>query len=230
MNCEQAREQLEAHADGSLEPGVAAEVDRHLAGCVPCATRLAHLRAILKQAMHLPRSIEPARNLWPDIAGRLEARTTAVPPYRLTALPPVPPLPQRSRPVRRPPAWLLAAAAVALIVVSSGVTALLLWSGRAPGETLAGAGLPGPVLALERDYTEAVAEIERVLQASRGSMAPEAVAAVERSLRVLDEAIQESRTALARSPENRQLPRLLWATYERKLDLLKRATRLAGEL
>ena len=228
MNCEQARELLEAHADGSLEPAVAAEVDRHLAGCAPCATRLARLRAILKQAMHLPRSIEPARNLWPDIAARLQARA---PQARAAAvLPFLPPSPHGARRRLQVPAWLLAAAAAALIVVSSGVTALLVRSKGVPATTSTGPGLPAALVALERDYTGAVAEIERVLQASRGSMAPEAVVAVERSLRVLDEAIQESRTALARSPENQQLSRLLWATYEQKLDLLKRATRLAGEL
>jgi uncharacterized lipoprotein YbaY len=123
----------------------------------------------------------------------------------------------------------LAAAAVALIVMSSSVT-LLLRRGASEPAAGAGVGLPASIVALEGEYTTAAAEIASVLEQQRGALPREAVAALERSLRVLDDAIAESRGALARDPANAQLSQLLLATYQRKLDVLKRASFLAGSL
>ncbi|HEX9581579.1 MAG TPA: zf-HC2 domain-containing protein [Gemmatimonadales bacterium] len=220
MTCEQTRDLLEAHLDGGLEPDMRDQVDGHLAQCPACAARFQRFQALLVQAQALPRSIEPPRNLWPGIAARLRDRPAA-------------PLSARRRSARvvQMRTWWLAAAAAVLVAASSGLTAWFLRSDRAlVGRAAVAPNLPNTLVALERDYTGAVAEIERVLLTNRGTMAPEAVAAVERSLRVLDDAIQESRAAVARSPENQQLSRLLWAAYEQKLDLLRRATRIAGEL
>jgi hypothetical protein len=223
MNCTEVREVLEIHVDGGLEPDRRRAVEEHVASCADCAARLRQLAALLEDARALPRSIEPRRQLWPGIAARLRPRGAAA---RHDAPPAGTGGPRR---LQIAP-WLLAAAATAVMIASSAVTALLMRPGVGDGPATLAAGLPAALVALEEDYTAAVAEIERVLQESRSAMAPEAVAAVERSLRVLDEAIQESRAALVRSPANEHLSRLLWATYQQKLDLLKRATRLTGEL
>jgi len=218
MTCQDVRDLLEAHVDGGLDPAIGGEVDRHVATCSACAARLEHMRVLLAEAGRLPRSVTPPRDLWPGIAGRLRPR--AVP--TVTARQPAPNY--------RLPAWLLAAAAVTLITVSSGVTALLLRRGGPVSQTTQLATLPAGLLDLERDYVGASAEIERVLAEQREAMPPEAVAALERSRRVIDDAIREARAALALYPENPDLSRLLWATYQQKLDLLRRATRLTGEL
>jgi hypothetical protein len=49
---------------------------------------------------------------------------------------------------------------------------------------------------------------------------------VEASLRVIDDAIDEARHALAADPANLDLLDLLAASYERKLELLRRANEL----
>jgi anti-sigma factor RsiW len=217
MNCDQVRDLLEAHVDGGLGDAAGREVDRHLARCPACSARLSRLRSLLADAQGLPRSIEPPRDLWPAISARLPPRS-ALPLRRA----------RRTRTVTLRAPW-LAAAAVALIVMSSSVT-LLLRRGASEPAAGAGVGLPASIVALEGEYTTAAAEIASVLEQQRGALPREAVAALERSLRVLDDAIAESRGALARDPANAQLSQLLLATYQRKLDVLKRASFLAGSL
>jgi hypothetical protein len=53
------------------------------------------------------------------------------------------------------------------------------------------------------------------------------VETVERSLHVADAAIAEARDALARDPANGLLAEIFASNYERKIDLLRRATELA---
>lgn len=156
----------------------------------------------------LPREIQPPVDLWPGIAVRIRRRPAAL------AL----------------PAWALAAAAVALIALSSGVTAYLLRGPAGSGVATGVRPLPAHLVTLERQYAGAAGEIERVIRSHRASLTPEAVAAVERSLRVIDEAMREARAALTRDPENATLQQLFWATHEQKLDLLQRAARLSEKL
>ena len=66
-----------------------------------------------------------------------------------------------------------------------------------------------------------------MLDQRRDSLAPSTVATVERSARIADSAIAEARAALEHDPSNRVLADLLVSNYERKLDLLRRATELA---
>jgi hypothetical protein len=49
---------------------------------------------------------------------------------------------------------------------------------------------------------------------------------LERTLRVIDEAIAEARAALAADPSNRTLLDVLSANYEQKVELLRRASEL----
>ena len=67
----------------------------------------------------------------------------------------------------------------------------------------------------------------RTLDERRDSLAPSTVATVERSLRIADSAIAEARSALEQDPANRVLGELFVSNYERKIDLLRRATELA---
>lgn len=162
---------------------------------------------LLQEVRRLPREIQPPADLWPGIAARIRRR-----PGRIVAL----------------PAWGLIAASVALVAVSSGVTAYLL---REPDRALPVAGaLPAHLVELERHYATAANEITRVLERQRDALTPEAIATIGRSLRIIDQALDEARQALRRNPESAALQHLLWAAYQQKLDLLQRAVRLSEEL
>jgi hypothetical protein len=89
------------------------------------------------------------------------------------------------------------------------------------------ARLPAHLVVAERGYARSMEALWRTLDERRDSLAPSTVATVERSLRIADSAIAEARSALERDPANRVLADLLVSNYERKLDLLRRASELA---
>jgi hypothetical protein len=167
----------------------------------------------------LPREIAPPPDLWPAIRGELAPRT--------------------SRTFQWNSRWRLAAAAL-LVAASSSVLTLLAVRGRGgerapaavavtradsapPTETR----LPAHLAVAERGYERSIEALWRTLDERRDSLAPSTVATVERSLRIADSAITEARAALEQDPSNRVLADLLVSNYERKIDLMRRATELA---
>ena len=64
------RERLTAYADGELDPGAAAEVERHLAGCTECARELALVRR-LKGAMRDMQLNATDREVWKGVHRRI---------------------------------------------------------------------------------------------------------------------------------------------------------------
>lgn len=205
-------------ADGVLASDHAARA--HVAGCRECAEQLASLAVLSSGAAALPREIAPPAELWSSIRGQLTPRAGV------------------AAPARRAPQWSrFAAAAVLLVVASSGITALLMRGGRSEPVTQATplatqppratTGLPAELASTERDYVRRSAELQLALNLRRDSLAPSTVVIVERSLRIADSAIAEAREALARDPANRALAEIFASNHERKIELLERASELA---
>ena len=168
----------------------------------------------------LPKSIEPPRDLWPEIAERISRGKVVAGEFG-----PVP------APVRwRRPA-MLAAAAVALVVISSAVTVVVLRDDR-----LASAGSEAPrgfvqdFASVENEYLSAANEILRAVHLGEVQLSPATVAVLEKNLQVIDDAIAESRAALARDPANSALREMVLGSYRHKLDLLRRVTAAPVEL
>jgi hypothetical protein len=170
----------------------------------------------------LPRDIAPPPDLWPAIRSEL--------------------VPRAARRVRWTAGWRLAAAGLVVAASSSiltlfamramgdaGDTVVVATADRAPAHprTRAPAQLPAHLVVAERGYARSVDALWRTLDERRDSLAPSTVATVERSLRIADSAIAEARSALERDPANRVLAELFVSNYERKIDLLRRATELA---
>jgi len=133
----------------------------------------------------------------------------------------------------------LAAAAVLLVVASSAATTLWL-RGSAPAPATASVSgearrsdrttppnAPAVFARFDAGYERAARDLAAALDAERGSLAPETIAKVEASLRVVDSAIAEGRAALARDPGNQTVVELLAVSYRQKLDVLRRATELS---
>lgn len=214
-------DRLSELADEGLAPAVASAAHAHLRGCEECASRMASFSALRESAAALPREVAPPEDLWPAIHGAMTPRGTATRRTRWTG--------------RR-----FAAAGILIAVASSALTYAAIVGGRtrpevavatAPSGAMAAdptpPAVPARFAAAERRYVESVAELQRTLDQRRASLAPETIAIVERSLRVSDAAIAEAREALARDPGNRALTVLIASNYERKIDLLRRATELA---
>jgi anti-sigma factor RsiW len=221
MTCQELDERLDDWLDGALAAGAASEVEAHLLSCPLCQERERRLRQVLAHAASLPRSVTPPRDLWPGIARRVEgARSWTWAGWSPVAL-----------------------AAAATVVV--GLVAVL-WSGSAPSRVrtveiptpspearlVAGvAPVSDPALAAaERDYEAATNALLEALQLRRARLQPEALAAVQTNLEVIDRALAEVRQALAQDPTNPELGRMLVSTHQKKVDVLSRVVKLSTPL
>jgi hypothetical protein len=219
---------LDDFVDGALDPRVEREVRRHLMQCEACRAEERELRTLLDLAAALPDEIVPERDLWAGIAPRLEARPATAAPARGAV-----------RSLRALPPWLLAAAAVvALVVTTSLVTlelaparegALVQLPAKHAGPPTAAGGVPTAQVVFrpaEREYEQAILDLSAVLEARRAQLAPETARVVEENLRLIDRAIAESRAALDADPASRELTQMLADAYQIKLGVLRRAVQL----
>jgi predicted anti-sigma-YlaC factor YlaD len=223
MTCQELDEQLDDWVDGTLPVGAASEVEGHLRSCPPCRERERRLRQVLAHAAALPRSLAPPRDLWPGIARRVARERS----WSWAAA--------RWRPV--------ALAAAATVVVGLGA---VLWSGPSPSrvrtvqipapspETTLVTGtvlVSDPVLAAaERDYEAAANALLEALQQRRARLQPEALAAVQANLQVIDRALAQVRQALVQDPANPELSRMLVSTHRKKVEVLSRVVKLSTAL
>lgn len=232
---------LNDYVDGLLAPAARREVDRHVVVCASCAAQFDELRRVLAIVAAAPAEIMPEGDLWAEVRPELEKRKELV-------------LPTAGRGAAggaggssgsprggwRPAAWrqraMLAAAAVILVVLSSAITAAFLRRGSdqsaevGPRDGPRGSFAPTVLLAgfrvAEDEYLRTIGELRSAVEAQRDHLSPETIATVERSLVVIDAAIDEARAALVGDPGNQTLVDLLSASYERKLELLRRASEL----
>ena len=163
-------------------------------------------------------------------------REVAPPPERWTAIRAE--LAERSSQKWRWDRWRLAAAGLLIAASSSLLTVVALRAREharevavAPAASSAAtrveSGLPARLASAEQGYLRSAESLRRTLDERRDSLAPSTVATVERSLRIADSAIAEARAALERDPSNAVLAALFTSNYERKIDVLRRATELA---
>ncbi len=242
-HCADREERLNDCLDGLLSPPERAELERHLEGCAGCREFLAALRSLRERTASLPRSLEPARDLWPGIRDALPSRRRGT-----------------FRPLPGFPAWLrgwgaLAPAAASVVVVLFIAAALLITLRRgalppgpgdgglpgagaartARGEAAPPAGIapaalrPAGSLALaQAEYRAATEKLLAALQRERGGASPEAVRVIEENLRIVDSAIQEIHRAAADHPGRRVDESMVTNLYRTRFDLLRQALRLSS--
>jgi hypothetical protein len=196
----------------------------HIAACEICRAEVESLKEILARAAELPKSIDPPAGAWLNIRAAIERDKSAIVTERT----------QSERIWRRP--HVLAAAVVLAAVLSSGGTALYMnsrdheaGSQRATASDSGSGATPASLAAFtieENTYLRNVAVLQDLLDQQEASLAPETVAQLKASLRTIDEAILEARSALARDPANKMLIEMLSGTYRQKVDLLRRTTEM----
>ena len=206
-------------ADGVLLPDDRAEVERHLGRCQPCRDVFAQLRGLLDRASSLAAAIEPPGEAWHAIHSRVARPAPGASGSRRWSA----------------GSWIMrAAAAIVLVAGSSTVTVLALRSrepsraGAAAAPPTVAVATPAALRAVDDSYAGALDELTTTLRSQRASLAPTTVATLERTLRIIDEAIAEARTALAADPANAALLDVLSGNYEQKVQLLRRASELAA--
>ncbi|MDP9279990.1 MAG: zf-HC2 domain-containing protein [Gemmatimonadota bacterium] len=217
------RHLLDDYVTGELTEDARAPVADHVATCAICAAEVESLNRIIARAAELPKSIDPPAEAWSNIRAAIERDKEAVTARRVSA-----------GVWRRP--YMLAAAAVLLVVLSSGATAIYMSGRTSDGDSSrsvslnAGSGATPASLAAftieENNYLRNVAVLQDLLDQQEASLAPETVAQLKASLRTIDEAILEARNALARDPANKMLIEMLSGTYRQKVDLLRRTAEM----
>ncbi len=223
MTCQELDLRLDDWLDGALTGDAAREVESHLAGCAACRERERELRQLLAHAAALPRSLAPARDLWPGIAERVGSGgwlgwgARGFQPLALAAAAVV----------------VLGLAALVLARLAPEPVRTVTMPAATPSATtfVAGGSAADPVLAqAEREYEDAANALLEALQRHRGALPAEDLARVESNLQVIDRALAEVREALVKNPKNPELNRMLVATHRKKVDVLRRVVRLSTAL
>jgi len=210
-------DRLSEYLDDELAAADVAALEAHLPSCADCQATLEQLRRVVARAQALD-DRPPTTDLWPAIARHvgvvsLDARRAR---RRLSFT-----VPQ------------LAAAAVALTLLSAGSAWLLLRrpAGAPPSQSTT---TPSPILTnvgtyeANPRYAAAVADLERVLAQGRSRLDTATVRVIEKNLGIIDRAIRDAQSALAADPANSYLNLHLAQEMRRKLELLRQAAALAG--
>lgn len=213
---------LSEYIDGALSAADRQAVERHLANCAECRVVLGDLRTVVTQASALT-DTPPTSDLWHGIAGRISAGGDGV--YHLPAA--------SGRRWRRISVTLpqLAAAGIALVILSGSIGRYLVSSPAAEAPPLPAPGLPvlqtgglGGRLAVNH----AVTELQQILEVGRGQLDSTTVRIIEMNLAIIDRAIEQAQQAVAVDPANGYLQDHLAATMQQKLALMRQVADLIG--
>lgn len=213
---------LSEYLDDDLSADDRRQMSEHLATCDGCRATLEELRQVVVEATALTDSA-PARDLWSGVAARID---TANPVRRASAF---------RRAISSRLSFTLpqlAAAGLTLMVLSGG----LVWMARsgypqADFQPVSAEVNPDPAAIpanfADRHYDEAIADLQRALDADRTNLDADTVRVLEKNLAAIDAAIEECRRALQTDPANVYLNTHLASERQRKLVLLRRAAALA---
>ncbi len=211
-----AGERLSELLDDALPDSEREVLQAHLDSCAECAALLDDLRRVVSRAGALE-DRPPRHDLWPGVAAAIGA---SPPGRRRFAFS----MPQ------------LLAAGIVLMVMSGGGVALALRARAARTATAEGTVAVMPTSGelpaasatrAEHGYDAAVRELAEELASGHGRLDSTTVRVVQQKLQLIDRAIAEAERALAADPGNTYLHGHLTQTRMRKLELLRRAARLA---
>jgi anti-sigma factor ChrR (cupin superfamily) len=209
-------EERQTLADGSISADRAATARAHLRMCVECSADVARLERLVTRARDMQNPTSELAELWPAIRARIDSAKVVT----------LAPESAKARWTGRRLTLMIATVAAALIVAA--------WLGvRARGTSSAPAlaELPRDTagsMALAADSVRAYEEEAQILldrlALLRSVLEPGAAAAIDKDLAVIDSAIAELQTAIARDPRNPALRQLLADSYRQKVDVLKRVS------
>ena len=223
---------LSGYLDEDLPREQAQSLEAHLAGCAECRAVLDDLRQVRVRAGALVDPPVPD-DLWAGIATRIGAAGSTSDAPRAARMFEMPRWHRRALTFSLPQ---LAAAAFLLVCGS----AFVVWTLRGQIERrdlAAGAGAPresveagGAALAAfdAARVDGEIAALQQALDRGRDRLDPQTVLVLEKNLELIRKATVEARQALAADPANAALRDYLAGTVGRKLELMKRATEMAG--
>jgi anti-sigma-K factor RskA len=236
MNCETYRQSVQALIEGDLDPEQQRALEAHAATCAACRTLTADLEAI-RDAGHALERRTPSKDVW----ARIQLQLTADPAFQKATAE------RRAREAEasaRSARWnwpVLAMAASLLIALVAGSLYVVNLS-RTPAPTAntaaSGNATSGELVqSIENEldqaaahYEKAIAGLEQVANASDSPLDPELMTTLKANLGVIDQAINDSRTALKAAPANQLAQESLFEAFRRKVALLQDTIALMNEM
>ena len=213
MNCAKAARLTSEYADGILDAGKSARLERHLESCSACRELLRDFRAMARDARRLDAPKIPAQ-AWTRIRARLRDGAAV-------------PLGEKRPAFATSPfggrRFAFAAATLALMVVAAGAFFFSLrkgrelvvsWPNQQEQRTLA------KLDEAERYYELAVKSLGEALAGEKGRLSPGGAEMFEKNLEVVDATIQACRQAVRSEPDNVQAREYLLAAYNEKIVLM----------
>lgn len=221
-------DRLSDYLSDELDAATRAGLEEHLAGCGRCRRVLAELRGVVRAA-GTAGGIEPPRDLWPRVAASIHTASQSVAWEEEDGVISLPTA-DVGRPALPPPSWSsFAAIATLLVVLSIGATWWIASGKSATGVVRGGAGAFVAIDSSD-DVPAGLADqlraLEQVLQSARSVLDEETALTLERNLNTIQQAITDSREALAADPGNAFLAEHLERMYRRKLVYLQDAVRV----
>lgn len=225
MTCQDVERRLSQFVDGDLDAAERAEVSSHLDTCAGCRAVAADLTRIRDAARALG-PVPPPDHIWLEIAGQIRL------PDRLTPADAAPT--RRSSPMFQ---WIGLAAGLVLVTLVAYLVTHLQPSQPATTTTAGNGRAAGSVesvaqelsLALEH-YDKAIAQLEVLAKSNDGTIDAATAATLQRNLSVIDQAIAESRAALAADPQSEPAFDSLIDALRRKVGVLQTTVALMNEI
>lgn len=216
---------LSDHIDGDLARSEAEALERHLEECDECRRTLEELHRVRARAGAL---VDPSApdDLWAGIARQIGAAgPTSTPGTR-------PPLAMPARAQRDWPLPQLVAAGFAALVLGAAAVWMLRGQPVPVAQSTpppAGSTAEAKLATFDAVQVEGeIAQLKSALESGRGKLDPRTVAVLEKNLALIEQATEDAKAVLAADPANQDLQSYFAVNVQRKLDLMKRATRLAG--
>lgn len=210
--------------DGDLDAAAQTAVQRHLEGCPSCQSLVDDLRTVRAAAFTLERREAP-----PAVFERIQARLSTGNPGPARRLP---------WPNTRA-AWgvWLGAAAALVITTAVGIVPLLRQDGGSapsatapPEEAALIDSVEADIQTAEAHYQKAIAGLEQIARSDSGELDPQVAAVLQKSLQVVDQAIDESRAGLKAEPSSAPAQQGLLEAMRTKVALLQQTVELINEM
>jgi hypothetical protein len=227
MDCAKYRDAIQELADGTLGSIRKAELQMHLDQCPDCRALAADLIKIRDAASGLE-PIEPPEGAWLQIAGRLRQEGRVE---------------QQATPAIHPRhrSMIVLAIAASLVLAVGLSIYLLLPRHQNPAQTAqvtpgnAAADDPVKSLAVELQLADqhtqnAIAKLEEALKSNANGIDPQVAELLQKDMKVMDQAIAESRAAIAADPANTAARDSLFDALRRKAVMLQDTIALMNEM
>jgi len=225
MACQEYDDDINGLIDGSLDPAARRELEAHLRVCDACAAMADDLRRIRALAGSLER-LQPPPRAWERIAGQtvtpLRGRLLWMSRARRAAMP-----------LALAACFVLAVGLVYQFKRPLAPATVSTTPSAATGASSTRAELAGSVEAELRQashhYENAIHGLEALAKEQQG-VDPQVAATLQKNLQLIDQAIGESRAALAREPASNSAQQSLFEAFRTKIAFLQDTIALVNEM